>query len=198
MTDEDIRRDLNVLEVGPRATLSEIKNSYLRLRKLYAGGSIVLDPLGEEFSDKRRGRILQDIEEAYARLLVHYKNLASRPRAEEAGPGAGTAGDARGQDTGIGPGREEDFENLTFSGPALRAVREKRGIEIIEISKQLKLRQELLKGLEDERFEILPEEIYLKVHLKNLAACLRLHPTKVVDDYIARYREWKIRNPSRR
>jgi len=198
MTNEEVQRDLNVLEVGPRATLSEIKNAYLRLRKLYAGGSIVLDPLGEEFTDKRRGRILQDIEESYARLLVHYKNRAGAPRAEETRSVAGTPGGVQGEEAAAGPGREERFENLTFSGPALRSVREKLGIEIIEISKQLKLRQELLKSLEEERFEILPEEIYLKVHLKNLAACLRLHPTKVVDDYVARYREWKARNPPRR
>ncbi len=65
------------------------------------------------------------------------------------------------------------------------------GIELIEISKQLKLRAELLKAMEEEKFEVLPEEIYLKTHLKNIAACLDLKPGKVVDDYLGRFREWK-------
>jgi len=55
------------------------------------------------------------------------------------------------------------------------------------------LRTELLKALEEERYEMLPEEIYLKkTHLKETsAACLRLKPAKVVEDYLGRFREWK-------
>jgi cytoskeletal protein RodZ len=45
--------------------------------------------------------------------------------------------------------------------------------------------------MEEEKFEVLPEEIYLKTHLKNIAACLDLKPGKVVDDYLGRFREWK-------
>ena len=80
---------------------------------------------------------------------------------------------------------------MIYSGPALRRSRERQNIDLIEISKLLKLRSELLKALEEERYEMLPEEIYLKTHLKNIAACLRLKPAKVVEDYLGRFHEWK-------
>jgi hypothetical protein len=179
MTPEESRKYLDILEIGPRATLSDIKNAYLRLKKLYSGDSIVLDPLSEEFSDMRRTKIIEEIEDAYAKLLAADKNkptLTSPPDA--------ASGDAP-------PRAESRAEDLIFSGPTLRRIREKLGIEIIEISQQLKLRGELIKSIEEERFEALPEEIYLKTHLKNIAVCLSLNPAKVAGDYVARYRDRK-------
>jgi curved DNA-binding protein CbpA len=183
MTPEELKKHLDVLELGPRATPSEIKNAYLRLRRLYGGDSIVLDPIAEEFSDKKRAKILQEIEEAYAALLKASREGESEARYRAAAPPAAA----------VPAGPFEPPADLVFSGPALRAIRETLGIELLEISKSLKLRGELLKSLEEERYEALPEEIYLKVHLKNLAACLRLKPAKVVDDYVARYRAWKTK-----
>ncbi|MGD0781408.1 MAG: helix-turn-helix transcriptional regulator [Candidatus Aminicenantales bacterium] len=190
MTDEDIRRWQTTLEVGPNASVQDIKNSYLRLRKLYGGGSIVLEPLEDEFPEKRRMKILVDLEEAYTRLLEMHRNRGSLRRA--AGQAAAmAAGDG-------GPGQEAAVseapfgtEEMVYSGPALRRTREQLGVDLVEISKQLKLRTELLKAMEEERFELLPEEIYLKTQLKNIAACLHLKPAKVVDDYLGRFREWK-------
>jgi cytoskeletal protein RodZ len=77
------------------------------------------------------------------------------------------------------------------TGPALRKIREKAGVELNEISKELKLRMELLKSLEEEKFEALPEAIYLKVHLKNYASFLGLDPGRVTEEYLRRYRAWK-------
>ncbi|MDD8027063.1 MAG: helix-turn-helix domain-containing protein [Acidobacteriota bacterium] len=186
MTPEEMKRHLDVLELGARATPSEIKNAYLRLRKLYGGTSIVLDPIAEEFSDKKRSKILQEIEDAYAALLKAGREREAAPMPyAAAAPAAVGAAPKEAEPAGPPPA------DLVFSGPVLREVRERLGIDLLEISKLLKLRGELLRGMEEERYEILPEEIYLKVHLKNLAACLRLKPAKVVDDYIARYREWK-------
>lgn len=192
MTPEETRKYLDILEIGPRATLSDIKNAYLRLKKLYSGDSIVLDPIAEEFSDKRRTKIIGEIEDAYAKLLAANKNKLSStlpldPRVERTGES--------GQPDAVSgiapPPAGVQAEDLTFSGSILRRVREKLGIEIIEISKQFKLRGELIKSIEEERFEALPEEIYLKTHLKNIALYLHLQPAKVADDYTARYRDWK-------
>jgi hypothetical protein len=194
MTPEELKKHLDVLELSPQASLSDIKNAYLRLRRLYSGTSIVLDPIAEEFSDKKRAKIVQDIEAAYAALLKAGREKPESTRARDIAPAAANpapAGPAAAAEPGTPPPPEAPLEDLVFSGPVLRSVRESLGIELLEISKQLKLRGELLKSLEEERYEALPEEIYLKVHLKNLAACLRLKPAKVVDDYVARYREWK-------
>ncbi|MCX6561743.1 MAG: helix-turn-helix transcriptional regulator [Candidatus Aminicenantes bacterium] len=188
MTPEELKKHLDVLELSPKASFSDIKNAYLRLRRLYGGTSIVLDPIAEEFSDKKRAKILQDIETAYAALLKAGREKPETTWARDIAP---TAVPIPAAQSDAPPPADEPLDDLVFSGPVLRAVRESLGIELLEISKQLKLRGELLKSLEEERYEALPEEIYLKVHLKNVAACLRLKPAKVVDDYVARYREWK-------
>jgi hypothetical protein len=186
MTEEDIKRWQTILEVGPKASVQDIKNSYLRLRKLYGGGSIVLEPLEDEFPEKRRMTILVDLEEAYSRLLELQRRRI---------PLGGAPGQAAGNEpAGAGKARIEApsaINELVYSGPALRRIREQMGIDLAEISKQFKLRMELLKALEEERFELLPEEIYLKTHLKNIAAYLELKPAKVVEDYLGHYREWK-------
>jgi hypothetical protein len=188
MTDEDVKRWQTILEVGPAASVQDIKNSYLRLRRLYGGGSIVLEPLEDEFPEKRRMKILVDLEEAYTRLLEMYRSRASMDRT--AGQAADAIAAGEGPDA-AGPGTPYPIEEMVYSGPALQRARERQNIDLVEISKLLKLRTELLKALEEERYEMLPEEIYLKTHLKNIAACLRLKPAKVVEDYLVRFREWK-------
>ena len=188
MTDEDVKRWQTILEVGPTASVQDVKNSYLRLRRLYGGGSIVLEPLEDEFPEKRRMKILVDLEEAYTRLLEMHRSGAPMDRAVGHAADASAAGD--GPDAAA-PGAPYSIEEMIYSGPALRRSRERQNIDLIEISKLLKLRTELLKALEEERYEMLPEEIYLKTHLKNIAACLRLKPAKVVEDYLGRFREWK-------
>jgi curved DNA-binding protein CbpA len=176
---EEMKRHYEALELPPDAPLREVHAAFLRLKKLYSGGSIVLVPLGEEFPDKKRKKVLEQIEEAYARILASRK--ADSPRSQP------LFSDVTPTETGF------DAENLggPFSGPLLRKLRERQGVELSEISKELKLRVELLRAIEEERFDALPEPIYLKVHLKSFAAFLRLDPTLVTDDYLRRYASWK-------
>jgi uncharacterized protein YicC (UPF0701 family) len=70
MPKDDLKKLYDVLELRPGAPLRDVHNARLRLRKLYAGDSIVLEPLGEEFTDKKRKKILEQIEEAYAKILA--------------------------------------------------------------------------------------------------------------------------------
>jgi curved DNA-binding protein CbpA len=181
MTRDDLKKYFEVLELSPDASLRDVKNAYLRLKKVYSGDSIVLAPLAEEFSEKKRKKILQQLEGAYAKLSAAFKDK----------PPAATLRFADQVDTEGTTPEEEIIAHRNFSGPILKEIREKMGVELSEISKQLKLRVELLKNFEEETYAALPEEIYLKVHLKNYATCLHLNPTKVVDDYLVRYLAWK-------
>ena len=104
MTRTDLRKSYEILELPDGASLREVQNAYLHLRKLYAGNSVALAPLEEEFSDKTRLKILQ---------------------------------------------------------------------------------------LEEERFEGLPQEPYLKGHLQSIAWLLGLQPDRVAEDYPRRFRDWK-------
>lgn len=180
MVKDELKKYFEMLELPPDASLRDIHNSYLRLKKLYAGDSIVLAPLGEEFSEKKRKKVLDEIEEAHLKLLAAKKDEPSRT--------AFLFEDTPSPENASQPEKAVD---LPTTGPSLRKIREKAGVDLSEISKELKLRIELLKSLEEERFEALPEAIYLKVHLKNYAVFLGLNPAKVIDEYLQRYQAWK-------
>jgi len=179
MSREDLKKYFEILELSSHASLQDIKNAYLRLKKLYSSDSIVLMPLGDEFPERKRKKILNQIEEAYARLLFYFKSEPQRDILPSEIPVSEKVS------------FEENMDYPSFSGQALKEIREKRGIELSEISNQLKLRIELLKNIENEKFEALPEEAYLRTQLKNYAACLSLNHEKVVEDYLRRYKEWK-------
>jgi curved DNA-binding protein CbpA len=184
MPEKNYEKYFEILELRPEASLDEIKNSYMRLKKLYASDSMVLAPLAEEFPERKRKKILNQIEVAYSRLLALHQNTHSitLPAAKIHSPTPQGIPEESG---------EIQSEHPDFNGHAIREIREKLGIELSEISQQLKLRVELLRSIENENFEALPEETYLKTHLKNYALCLNLNPNQVVEGYIRYYREWK-------
>jgi DnaJ-class molecular chaperone len=178
MPQEDLKKYFDILELNSSAPLRDIHRAYLRLKKLYSEDSIVLEALAEEFPEKKRKKILRQVEDAYAKLQAARKGeipqtnrmTADEPSAEKLP-------------------QELVIDYPSFSGAALREIRERRKIRLDDISKQLKLRLELLKNIEEEKFEALPEIIYLKGHLKGLAGCLFLDPDKVAADYLKRFRE---------
>lgn len=179
MSREDHKRYFEILEINPGASFREIENAYLHLKKLYSTDSIVISPIADEFSKKRKKEILKQIEEAYIKLkgllksensksIYHEEFLASDNDAEV-----------------------EKADSISFSGPVLRKIRKKLGIQLFEIRLNTKIRLEILKNIELEKFDNLPQEVYLKGLIRSYASCLLLNPEKVVDDYIRRYREWK-------
>ncbi|MFB0564941.1 MAG: helix-turn-helix domain-containing protein [Candidatus Aminicenantaceae bacterium] len=181
MSREDHKYYFEVLELSPDATLSEIEYAYHHLKRLYSTDSIAIAPLAEEFSGKGKKKILEQIEEAYTRLKILLKNEQSIPPQKKSSVSKDDL-------------KSEKDDSILFSGPGLRRVREKLAIGLYEISLSTKIRLELLENIEHERFELLPQEVYLKQHLRNYASYLSLVPKKVVDDYIERYRAWKSRD----
>ncbi len=174
MGKDDLASCYETLEISPDAPFRDVHNAYLRLKKIYSGDSIALAPLGEEFSEKKRKKIVEQVEEAYARIIASRKVASTRESPLFSDVPVADAAD-----------------RAAFSGPALKRARDRAGVELNAISKETKLRIELLKNIEEEKFDALPEEIYLKVHLKNYAACLGLDPVRVVEDYLGRFRTWK-------
>jgi hypothetical protein len=180
MPREELKRYFDILELNPSASLRDVQNAYWRLKKLYAEESSALAPLADEFPERMRKKVLRQVEDAYAKLQAALKSelpksisiIPVEPSAEKAP-------------------QEKPIEQTTFSGPALREVRERLGIRLDDISKLIKLRVELLKNIEQEKFDALPEPSYLKGQLKSLAGCLLLNPDKVAEDYLKRYQERK-------
>ncbi len=178
MNQPELKKYFEILEVSPSASLREVHNAYLRLKKLYAGESIVLEALADEFPEKKRKKVLRQVEEAYAKLQAVLKSDTAK------GTWKLTDGPSIEKRT-----VEKPIEFASFSGPVLREIRERLGLRLDDLSKQLKLRVELLKNIEAEKYEALPEATYLKGQVKSLARCLFLNPDKVAEDYLKRFLE---------
>lgn len=179
MSRKDHKRYFEILELNPDASMLEIKNAYLRLKKLYSSDSIVISPISEEFSEKMRQEILQQIEEAYTKLKVLLKSEYCKSIYNEKPLASGI--DAHGKEADI----------TSYGGYVLKQIRKKKGIHLYEVALETKIRIELLNNIELENFDGLPPEPYLKGHISNYASYLLLNPKKVADDYIKRYKVWK-------
>lgn len=180
MSKKNLKRYFEILELDSDASLSEIKNAYARLNRLFSTNSMVMTPIADEFSKEKRLEVLKQIEEAYIKLSEELKD--EHQRSVNLGkPGISSEKGAEG----------EEVESVSFSGDVLRQIREKRGIYLYEVALDTKIRAEILENIEHERFDALPQEVYLKGHVSNYARYLLLDPRKVADDYISRYKAWK-------
>jgi hypothetical protein len=178
MSREAYKKYFDVLELNPDASLLEIRNAYLRLKKLYSSDSEVISPIADEFPQKQRDEILKQIEEAYRNLIDLLKSEQTRIAPAEK---ALTSEDI-----------QKKIEDIpAYSGQALRQIRERMGIELFDVALDTKIRMELLQNIELEKFDTFPHEVYLKGHISNYASYLMLDPKKVVDDYLRRYRAWR-------
>ena len=181
MSKKELEKYFETLEISPDATITEIRNAYNRLKKLYSTDSVVISPIADEFSKREREEILEQVENAFKKLMESLKGQhGSSPvhtsfLASDDDPSA------------------EKIEEESYSGSVLKQIREKMGIQLFEVSLDTKIRIELLESIENEKFDSLPQEVYLKGHLINYASYLRLKPNKVTHDYIARYRAWEER-----
>jgi flagellar biosynthesis protein FlhG len=71
-----------------------------------------------------------------------------------------------------------------YRGKTLKALRERMGINLENISKETKINTKILEYIEEEVREKLPAEVYLKGFLKGYARMLRLDPQKVIEGYL--------------
>jgi cytoskeleton protein RodZ len=72
-------------------------------------------------------------------------------------------------------------------GPSLREARLKRGLELDAVQKVLRIRRRYLEALEDERFELIPGEVYARGFLREYAEFLGLDSSLYIDEYNSRF-----------
>jgi hypothetical protein len=78
-------------------------------------------------------------------------------------------------------------------GNSLREARLRRGIEFAQAEQATKIRGKYLRALEDEQFELLPSETYVKGFLRAYAEYLGLDGQLYADEYDSRFvtgRDW--------
>ncbi len=59
---KEYKKYFDVLEISSDASLTQIKNAYLMLKRLYSAESVVMSPIADEFPYKMRQKILNQIE----------------------------------------------------------------------------------------------------------------------------------------
>lgn len=79
-----------------------------------------------------------------------------------------------------------------ITGLLLKRLREARGIAIADISARTKVGASHLRAIEDERWEVMPAEVYLRGFVVELARYLRLDPAHVAQAYVARARRHRV------
>jgi hypothetical protein len=72
-------------------------------------------------------------------------------------------------------------------GSSLREARERQDFDLAEVERMTKIRGKYLRALEEERFEQLPAETYVKGFLRTYAEMLGLDGQLYVDEYNSRY-----------
>jgi cytoskeleton protein RodZ len=72
-------------------------------------------------------------------------------------------------------------------GNSLREARLRQGLDFPEIEQATKIRAKYLRALEDEQFDILPGQTYVKGFLRSYAEYLGLDGQLYVDEYNSRY-----------
>jgi hypothetical protein len=81
-------------------------------------------------------------------------------------------------------------------GNSLREARTRRGMEFAQAEQATKIRGKYLRALEEEQFDILPSETYVKGFLRTYADYLGLDGQLYVDEYNSRFvtgEEWQSR-----
>jgi len=72
-------------------------------------------------------------------------------------------------------------------GNSLREARDRQGLDFPEIEAATKIRGKYLRALEEEQFEVLPAETYVKGFLRSYAEYLGLDGQLYVDEFNSRY-----------
>ena len=72
-------------------------------------------------------------------------------------------------------------------GSSLRDARLRKGLDLLEVETETKIRVKYLRALEDERFDVLPGDAYVKGFLRTYAERLGLDGQLYVDEYNSRF-----------
>ncbi len=175
-----MRDDLyGVLGLEPRATSEQLERAYRFCLELYAEGSLatysLLDP-SEAEAQRHRVKEAYDVLVDPEKRRAYDENHGFQPPA----PGSVVPFPTPASRQGAGEGA------LEITGPALRRVREARGLSLRHISNTTKIGIRFLEYIEDDRHAFLPAPVYLRGFLSEYARLVGLEPRRVVEAYLAR------------
>ena len=182
----------DVLGVSRGASDEEVRRAYKRQRELFSTDSL---PLVSLVDDTQLRAELAQIQEAYDTILDPVRrrayNLSAFPETESDldAPLSARPSLRPDQLTLQAEVAREVHPETEFSGELLRKVRESQGVEVADIAVKTKIALNHLMALEDERYDELPAEVYVRGFVQQVARQLKLDPAQVVKTYVRRMRE---------
>jgi flagellar biosynthesis protein FlhG len=168
-----------LLEISPDATPDQIQRAYDHAKRTFSEDSLATYSL---LTPEDRLQMLERIEHAY-RILM---NDAARRKYDQ---GIGVKED-RPRAGGLKTPNVAELSHLLtalpeqLTGRDLRNIREHLGISIQEISARTRIHLPYLEFIEDNRYEKLPHEVYLRAYLTQYAQVLGLDATNLVKAYL--------------
>jgi curved DNA-binding protein CbpA len=174
-----MRDDLyGILGLEPRASTEQVERAYRFWLELYGEGSLATYSLLEP----------QEAEEQRTRVREAYEVLSDPRRRREYDDGRGYGDMERepeppSQAAAVSPELPSEI-----NGPALRRVREARGLSLTRIAEITKIGVRHLEYIEGDRFDFLPPMAYLRGFLQQYALLVGLDPRSVADGYMRRLR----------
>jgi len=187
----------DALEVSAGASPEQIERAYQLASEAYRTDSLALYSV---FEDGDAEQIRARIEEAY-RVLAdsdqrreYDRELAAAGEPEERSVASEEDGEFE-QDvafaghestSAVDLSEEIEDESGEFNGPKLRRARMRRGVELEKIAEITKISTANLRHLEEERFEDLPANVYVRGFVMAYAKTIGLDAEAVVGSYLAR------------
>lgn len=195
-----------ILDVDPRATVAEIKRAFHIALKTYGPNHMATCGL---FSEEQREEILKRVHEAYNILMdperrAHWDEIlrqkgqypleaeqpvripapggpalvASRPCGFEMQPA---------EDPAIKQERENRVREVLsaaehtgeWTGAILRQVREIRGLTLEQVAQRTKIGRGHLRFIEEDSYDFLPPDVYVKGFITQIAKVLGLDPGSI-------------------
>ena len=197
-----------ILKIPVTSSYFEIKRAYKNALSLYNEDSIVTYSL---FSKEERDSVIEDIENAFSTLTNDKKRAvydqmlvdsgqvdASIPSREQpfVSPSPSPTHTSINENQLYSRVKEkllmEDVKTLSdeillkerLSGDDLKKLREAVDVKTKEIQYITKISVSVLMAIEENRFEELPPDTYLKSFLRSYAKILQIDPQKVIDGYL--------------
>jgi curved DNA-binding protein CbpA len=208
MRNLDSRTFYEVLQVSEDADVNDIKRAYHDALEIYSDDALVTYTL---FSDQQRSGILKSIETAFDTLMdekkrAHYNRmLAESGQAymaadvDRSGKHFGPHSHALNKSTADGldawvrmKSTDGQIKAMVdsilgkdeISGKDLKRLRHAFGIERSEIYEVTRISGDVLTHIEEDRFDALPPQIYLKQFLRSYAEIFQIDPEHILNGYL--------------
>jgi flagellar biosynthesis protein FlhG len=186
-----------ILETEPGVSDEEVRRAYRTLKEIYATSSPVIAGLydEQELADLHaRANAAHDTLFAPERRRVYDLALPEADLARAVRVAAANSARRPGGPGAPGDDRQESPEPIVdlgddVSGPALRKLREARGVELGDIAHRTKISERHLRAIEDERFRDMPAAVYVRGYVMEYARALRLDAPRTAESYLRRYNE---------